>query len=144
MAILLRSGAKALTLWFLRANVLCNLAGNVQRRGAILGLRMSVEPHALAGQFAGDEAGDRLLARVVFEASWERDLDRDLLRWTSAKDPVFGYSRAEVPDDEKWWRERIHPDDRLRVDQSEDDAVRSGVSSWSIDYRFRRKDGSWA
>ncbi|HEX3583026.1 MAG TPA: PAS domain-containing protein [Thermoanaerobaculia bacterium] len=91
-----------------------------------------------------NEQRDRLLAHVVFEAVWERDLRSDELSWEGSVEPMFGYHRDEVVNHVSWWRERVHPDDLGRVEDIVAAAVRGGAPQWSIEYRFRRKDGSWA
>jgi PAS domain S-box-containing protein len=65
------------------------------------------------------------------------------LTWFS--DNVFvltGYSRAEIENDaQAWWVEGIHPDDRARVFEASRSAFEKDESS--IEFRFRRKDGTW-
>jgi two-component system, NarL family, sensor histidine kinase UhpB len=90
------------------------------------------------------EARDRLLAQVAFEAVWERDLQSDALNWDRNLESIFGYHRDEVVTHIRWWRERVHPDDIEDVEQITSQAIESGASGWSSEYRFRRKDGSWA
>src|SRR6266566_3236709 len=89
------------------------------------------------------QARDRL-AGVTFEAIWERDLDNDALSWDENLESIFGYRRDEVASHLGWWRERVHPDDLARVEQTAADAIRGDAPGWSNEYRFRRKDGSWA
>ena len=89
------------------------------------------------------EARDRL-AGVAFEAIWERDLESDALSWDENLESIFGYRRDEVASHLEWWRERVHPDDRARVEQTAAEAIRGDAPGWSNEYRFRRKDGSWA
>jgi two-component system sensor histidine kinase UhpB len=90
------------------------------------------------------EGRDRLLAQVAFEAVWEADLDSDALRWGGNLQSIFGYSREEVLGEIAWWREHVHPDDRARAEQVANEAIRGNAAGWSNEYRFRRKDGSWA
>jgi two-component system sensor histidine kinase UhpB len=90
------------------------------------------------------EARDRLLARVAFEIVWERDLQTDALRCEGNVESIFGYRRDEVGNDVNWWRERVHPDDLECVEQVSSQAIHGDASGWSNEYRFRRKDGSWA
>src|SRR6059036_3400954 len=89
------------------------------------------------------EARDRL-AGVAFEAIWERDLETDALTWAENLASIFGYRRDEVASHLGWWRERVHPDDIERVEQAAADAIRGDAPGWSNEYRFCRKDGSWA
>src|SRR5260370_37392643 len=90
------------------------------------------------------EARDRLLAHVAFEGVWERDLQRGAVNWDRSLESIFGYHRDEVVNHISFWRERVHPDDIERVEQIASQAIQSGASCWSSEYRFRRKDGSWA
>jgi PAS domain S-box-containing protein len=93
---------------------------------------------------APSEARDRLLAHVAFEAVWERDLRSDTLSWDASLETIFGYRRDEVVNHLSWWRERVHPDDLDRVERAVSEAISSGAPDWSTEYRFRRKDDSWA
>src|SRR5947208_11359097 len=90
------------------------------------------------------ETRDRLLARVAFEAVWERDLQNDTLKWDENIESIFGYHRDDAVNDISWWRNRVHPDDLEQVDQVASQAIQGGAPGWSNEYRFRRKDGSWA
>jgi two-component system, NarL family, sensor histidine kinase UhpB len=99
----------------------------------------SFVPPPLAG-----EARDRLLARIAFEAIWERDLESDALSWDGNLESIFGYPLDEVVSHLSWWRERVHPDDLERVEETASQAIRGNAPGWSSEYRFRRKDGSWA
>jgi hypothetical protein len=105
---------------------------------------MAAKRQALAPPPTAGEARDRLLARVAFEAIWERDFRSDALTWDEQVESIFGYDRAEVVNHISWWRARVHRDDLERVEQMVAEAVRGSDSGWSNEYRFRRKDGSWA
>jgi len=89
-------------------------------------------------------AREQLLARVTFEATWERDLDSEAMSWDDRLQTLFGYDRREVIGHISWWRERVYPDDLPGVEERVDQAIRSGESVWWNEYRFRRKNGSWA
>src|SRR4051812_21670753 len=93
---------------------------------------------------AAAERRDRLLAKVAFEAVWEREFGSDVVTWGGNLASIFGYRRDEVEGHVSWWRSRVHPDDIARVEQTAADAMRSRAPGWSAEYRFRRKDGSWA
>jgi two-component system, NarL family, sensor histidine kinase UhpB len=105
--------------------------------------RTATKPPGLPPPLAS-EARDRLLARVAFEATWERDLGGDELSWDANLESIFGYPRDEVVDHLSWWRDRVHPDDIQRVEETSSQAINSDAAGWSSEYRFRRRDGSWA
>jgi PAS domain S-box-containing protein len=54
---------------------------------------------------------------------------------------IFGYDPAEYLENPDFWRERVHPDDLARVEQ--EIAALFGNGGHSLEYRFRRKDGSY-
>ena len=85
----------------------------------------------------------RLATRAADEALWDRDLNTDTVVWTDGFDQVFGYDAAEVGRDIRWWQERIHPEDRLRVEDSMRRAVASSHDRWEEEYRFQRCDGAY-
>jgi PAS domain S-box-containing protein len=54
---------------------------------------------------------------------------------------VFGYDPGEYLKDPDFWRERVHPGDLARVEAEIVRLFGNGVHS--LEYRFRRKDGSY-
>jgi PAS domain S-box-containing protein len=54
---------------------------------------------------------------------------------------VFGYAPEEYLRDPSFWRERVHPDDLARVEEAVAKFFENGVHA--VEYRFRRKDGSY-
>jgi PAS domain S-box-containing protein len=54
---------------------------------------------------------------------------------------VFGYAPDEYLRDPSFWRERVHPDDLPRVEEAIAKFFQNGVHA--VEYRFRRKDGSY-
>jgi PAS domain S-box-containing protein len=76
-------------------------------------------------------------------AAWECDPRSNHITWNAGFEQ-FGYTKDEIGAHLSWWLERIHPDDRERVQQAAEKALRGDASTWSNEYRFRRRDGSWA
>lgn len=54
---------------------------------------------------------------------------------------VFGYTPAEYLENPSFWRDRVHPDDLARVEEAIAKFFHNGVQS--VEYRFRRHDGSY-
>ena len=54
---------------------------------------------------------------------------------------VFGYAPSEYLEDPSFWRERVHPDDLGRVEETIAKFFQNGVHA--VEYRFRCKDGSY-
>src|SRR5690242_2961332 len=89
------------------------------------------------------ESRDQLLSRVAFEAIWERSVGSDTLNWDPRLESIFGYPLDEAVNHLDWWRAHVHPDDVERVERTAREALKSGASGWSNEYRLRRRDGSW-
>ncbi|GLS40200.1 hypothetical protein GCM10010869_57970 [Mesorhizobium tianshanense] len=54
---------------------------------------------------------------------------------------VFGYVPADYLKDPAFWRDRVHPDDLVKVEEAISRFFQNGVHA--VEYRFRRKDGSY-
>ncbi|MEO6603577.1 MAG: EAL domain-containing protein [Polyangiaceae bacterium] len=86
----------------------------------------------------------RLLNLATNDAVWDWDVKKDTLWWSDGVQRLFGYSAVEVTSAFSWWVDRVHPEDRERVDQSLRAAASSGESSWCAEYRFLRRDETYA
>jgi PAS domain S-box-containing protein len=85
-----------------------------------------------------------LLGRATSDVVWDWDLQTDGLWMNENAAKVFGYDAEEVEPTGAWWEERLHPADRERVVKSIEDLIRSGGTAMTSEYRFRRKDGTYA
>jgi PAS domain S-box-containing protein len=54
---------------------------------------------------------------------------------------LFGYAPADYLDDPSFWRDRVHADDLVRVEEAISKFFHNGLHT--VEYRFRRKDGSY-
>ncbi len=86
----------------------------------------------------------RLLAKATNHAIWDLNVVSNNLWWNEGIETLFGYSLNDVEPTLDFWITRIHPEDRQRIIDSFYHAIRTGANLWSQDYRFRRKDGSYA
>jgi diguanylate cyclase (GGDEF)-like protein/PAS domain S-box-containing protein len=85
-----------------------------------------------------------IVARATNDVVWDWNLVTDQLWWNDNFCAVFGYEPAEVGAYIDSWTERIHPEDAARVKQDIRNAIERGERVWTAEYRFRRKDGSYA
>jgi PAS domain S-box-containing protein len=54
---------------------------------------------------------------------------------------VFGYDPRDYLENPNFWRDRIHPDDLIRIETEVSRTFESGVNAF--EYRFRRNDGAY-
>jgi two-component system sensor histidine kinase UhpB len=78
------------------------------------------------------------------DAVWDWDLVTDAVWWGTGFETVFWYEPGELEPRSEMWRTLIHPDDRERTSATVQAAIAGGGTSWSGEYRFRRRDGSYA
>jgi PAS domain S-box-containing protein len=86
----------------------------------------------------------QLVNRAMFNVIWDWDLQTDALWWNENFQTLFGYRTEEIEETVESWTNRIHPEDLDRVTRSIHTAIDSGRQSWSDQYRFRRKDDTYA
>src|SRR5690606_25952269 len=57
---------------------------------------------------------------------------------------LFGYSREELEPGPESWTLRIHPDEAQQVADDIHAIIDGHEQNWSAEYRFRRRDGTYA
>lgn len=86
----------------------------------------------------------RLIARVTNDAIREWDLELDRIEWSDGLEVLFGHDRSGMEPSATSWIQRIHPDDRIRIVESIDALIAGKTNEWTAEYRFERKDQSYA
>ncbi|MDB5934185.1 MAG: hypothetical protein JWQ01_1529 [Massilia sp.] len=83
-------------------------------------------------------------ASNIADIIWDWDPVHDHITWSEGTEGLFGYSAHEFDDGIETWARNVHPDERVRVVTGLFASMESGQKSWHDEYRFRRKDGSYA
>ncbi|MEX2117610.1 MAG: PAS domain S-box protein, partial [Bacteroidota bacterium] len=78
-------------------------------------------------------------AQIVYEYN----IRTEAILWGGSIEAVLGYKLSDLRGDIKEWEEFIHPDDRERA-LNELDAALATTKRYDAEYRYRRKDGSYA
>ncbi|MDB6153287.1 MAG: multi-sensor hybrid histidine kinase, partial [Chthoniobacteraceae bacterium] len=86
----------------------------------------------------------RLVAKATNDAIWDWNMVSNTVWWNEGLEVLFGFQREEVGPDFEWWTRRIHPNDQARVREQLRDTVNQGLADFADEYRFLRKDGSYA
>ncbi len=87
----------------------------------------------------------RLVMRASNDAVYDWDVRTGRLHLSGAG--TFGYGETGEPAEDydiSWWEERIHPDDRARIDATLRAAIEGDAESWTEEYHFLRADGLYA
>jgi PAS domain S-box-containing protein len=91
-----------------------------------------------------NEERHRLVSRATNDVIWDWDLQTNRVEWNEAAVAHFGLSPEELGPTIEGWISRIHPEDHDRVVSGIHAAIDGGRDSWMDEYRFRRRDGSYA
>ena len=84
-----------------------------------------------------------LVAKATNDVIWDWDPVAGTIVWNDALRTMFGYDPEAIDNRLQWWDQHIHPQDRGRVVSAINQAIESGATSWSDEYRFERADGSY-
>ncbi len=86
----------------------------------------------------------RLISQASREALWEWDLATGRVTWSAGAEVILGFDPQTAGSNGVLGRERIHPDDRRRIEEGLTEAMAGTAVFWSDEYRVRRSDGSYA
>lgn len=86
----------------------------------------------------------RVINLATHDAVWDWDLVTNALWVGRGFETLFWYTREEIEPTISAWTSRLHPEDRDGVVASVQSAITERHTTWSGEYRFRRRDGSYA
>ncbi len=98
------------------------------------------ERHKLAGRLERDEAALAEAQAIAQVGSWDWDMRTQEVSWSDELYRIHGQQRGSVVPSYQAFSERIHPDDRERVNQIVQDALEHR-KPFSFEYRLVRPDG---
>ncbi|OQP39836.1 hypothetical protein A4H97_16580 [Niastella yeongjuensis] len=89
-------------------------------------------------------ANERLirLTQVTTDAIWEWDLKSNQVFRSKPLIELLGSPDKEIIAN-NWWYNRIHPDDKERVELNVANLLHSKVSSWQWEYRLKQLNGAY-
>lgn len=85
-----------------------------------------------------------LVSKATQDVIWDWNLENNLVWWNEAFKEKFGYNAADIEPDAQSWYGRVHPNDRERIIGGIHHVIDHGGINWSDEYRFLKKDGSYA
>ncbi|WNM20307.1 PAS domain-containing protein [Flavobacterium capsici] len=91
------------------------------------------------------EAKERydIVAKATSDTIWDWHIEDDIMIWNKGIQGVFGYNKKEIEKSSKWWFERIHPEDSLKMSVRLYSFLDFVKDRWQDEYRFRCADGTY-
>ena len=86
----------------------------------------------------------QLVAKATNDVVWDWNVQDDVVWMSEAFTTLFGYKPEEIEPRATMGFSLIHPDDKERISNALSTVLDQRQQFWSGEYRFRRKDGSYA
>jgi PAS domain S-box-containing protein len=84
-----------------------------------------------------------IVAKATSDTIWDWKIDDDSFVWNKGIQGIFGYSKEEVGKTSKWWFDKIHPEDSLKMSVKLYSFLEQKTEKWQDQYRFQCADGSY-
>lgn len=84
-----------------------------------------------------------IVAKATSDTIWDWKIEEDSIIWNKGIYSVFGYQKEDVGSTSKWWFDRIHPEDSLKMSVKLYSFLEQKTEKWQDEYRFQCADGSY-
>jgi len=84
-----------------------------------------------------------IVAKATSDTIWDWKIQEDSINWNKGIEGIFGYNPAEVGKTSKWWFDKIHPEDSIRMSIKLYSFIEQKTEKWQDQYRFRCADGTY-
>jgi PAS domain S-box-containing protein len=84
-----------------------------------------------------------IVAKATSDTIWDWKMEDDSFIWNKGIQGVFGYKKEAVGKTSKWWFDRIHPEDSLKMSVKLYSFLEQKTEKWQDEYRFQCADGSY-
>jgi PAS domain S-box-containing protein len=84
-----------------------------------------------------------IVAKATSDTIWDWKIEADSFIWNKGIQGVFGYKKEDVGRTSKWWFDRIHPEDSLKMSVKLYSFLEQKTEKWQDEYRFQCADGSY-
>jgi PAS domain S-box-containing protein len=84
-----------------------------------------------------------IVAKATSDTIWDWKIQEDSINWNKGIEGIFGYNREEVGKTSKWWFDKIHPEDSIRMSIKLYSFIEQKTEKWQDQYRFRCANGTY-
>lgn len=84
-----------------------------------------------------------IVAKATSDTIWDWKIQDDHFTWNKGIQGVFGYKKEDIGDSSKWWFDRIHPEDSIKMSIKLYSFIEQKTEKWQDEYRFMCADGTY-
>ncbi|KFF16118.1 PAS domain-containing sensor histidine kinase [Flavobacterium hydatis] len=84
-----------------------------------------------------------IVSKATSDTIWDWKIQEDNITWNKGIENVFGYKPEEVGDNSRWWFDKIHPEDSIRMSVKLYSFIEQKTEKWQDQYRFRCADATY-
>ena len=84
-----------------------------------------------------------IVAKATSDTIWDWKIQEDSFTWNKGIEGIFGYDKNEVGNTSKWWFDRIHPEDSIKMSIKLYSFIEQKTEKWQDEYRFMCADGNF-
>lgn len=84
-----------------------------------------------------------IVAKATSDTIWDWKIQEDSINWNKGIETIFGYNQLEVGKTSKWWFDKIHPEDSIRMSIKLYSFIEQKTEKWQDQYRFKCADGTY-
>ena len=84
-----------------------------------------------------------IVAKATSDTIWDWKIQEDNITWNKGIKSVFGYKQDQVGNSSRWWFDKIHPEDSLKMSIKLYSFIEQKTEKWQDQYRFKCADGSY-
>lgn len=84
-----------------------------------------------------------IVAKATSDTIWDWKIQEDSFLWNKGIQGVFGYKKEDVGKSSKWWFDRIHPEDSIKMSIKLYSFLEQKTEKWQDEYRFACADGTY-
>lgn len=114
------------------------------RKGAQVFFRDLTEQKRTQREIIETNERFKIITKATNDALWDWDLESGNMWWNDGFSDLFGYEESEIVKNISYWEQHIHAEDRKRIIDGINNAVKSGHEFWFDEYSFLKKDGTYA
>ena len=84
-----------------------------------------------------------IVAKATSDTIWDWTIQEDSFIWNKGIQGIFGYKKEDIGKTSKWWFDRIHPEDSIKMSIKLYSFIEQKTEKWQDEYRFKCADGTY-